>query len=66
MVGHGVATSADWVTSCTVGAEDWGVAVQTGEVVRATRVLLLAGTIEHVVWLVGSVQDITPEKSSSN
>jgi hypothetical protein len=58
--------SADWVTSSAVVAEERSVAAETGEVVGAAGVLLLGGTVEDVVGLVGSVHDIAPEECGTN
>jgi hypothetical protein len=60
MVSDSVSTSADWVTGSAVGAENRGIAVEESEVLRGTGVLLLAGTVENVVGLVGSVHNVTP------
>lgn len=66
MVGNDIATSADWVTSGTVGAKYRGVAVETGKVIGAAGVLLLVGSVKNVVGLVGSVHDITPDEGGAN
>jgi hypothetical protein len=66
VVGNGVSAGADWVAGCAVGTEDGRVTVETGEVIGLAAVGLLAGAVEHVVGLVGSVHDITPEESGTN
>lgn len=66
MVGDDTATGADWVSSCAVRAEDRRVAIKTCEVLGTTGVLLLVSAVKDVVWLVGSVHNVTPEKGSSN
>jgi len=66
MFGNGATVGADWVTGSAVGAQNRGVAVETGEVFGLAGVLLLGGTVKHVVGLVGGVHDITPEESSSD
>ena len=59
-----VAVGADWVTGSAVRAQDGRVAVEALKVGTSTGPGLLVGTIENVVWLVGSVLDITTQKSS--
>jgi hypothetical protein len=66
MVGDDTATSTNWVASSAVVAEDRSVTVEEREVSGFARVGLLAGAVEDVVGLVGSVHDIAPEESGSD
>jgi hypothetical protein len=66
VLSHDVAARADWITSGAVVAQNRRVAVQTREVLIQAWSDLLVGAIEHIVGLVGSVPDITPEQGGSN
>jgi hypothetical protein len=66
VVSDDVAAGTHGVAGGAVGAEDTGVAVKAGEVVGGTGVGLEGSAREGVVGLVGGVQDIAPEESSTD
>jgi hypothetical protein len=61
-----LAASADWVASSAVSAKDRRVAVQTSKFCSVARSRSLVGTVKNVVGLVGSMPNVTPEKSGGN
>jgi hypothetical protein len=61
-----VTTRADRVAGSAVRAEHGSVTVEEFEITTGTGVVVQTSAVEDVVGLVGSVTNITPNKSSDN